>query len=316
MDSGNLVHLSREQKEKILFEALRIRIAEETLIELYPSDVIQSPVHLSIGQELHTAAIMSLLAPEDRVFTTYRSHATYLAKGGDMNLMFAELYGKQSGISHGKAGSMHLCHPETGLMGSSAIVGAVYSHAMGAAYADKINKTGRCVVCITGEGATEEGTFHECLNFTSLKKIPLVYVIENNGLAINIQLSARQSYSLSDLVAAYGVNYYRIKDSFNADEVVLVTKKALDDARSCCLPSVVELDTYRYMEHVGISCDHDKKHRNNKELDDWKKRDPLIQNQALLEKYRSAIVAEINEAVRFAENSQFPGKDELLKDVY
>ena len=188
MDPCNIERLSCDKKKKILFEALRIRMVEEKIIELYPTDVIQSPVHLSIGQELHTAALMALLASSDRVFTTYRSHAAYIAKGGDLKKMFAELYGKQTGISHGKAGSMHLCHPETGLMGSSAIVGAVFSHAVGAAYADRIKKTGQIVMCITGEGATEEGTFHESLNFTALKKIPLVYVIENNGLAINIPL--------------------------------------------------------------------------------------------------------------------------------
>lgn len=299
----------------LLRDALRIRMVEEKIIELYPTDRIQSPVHLSIGQELHSVVLMSLLQGTDRVFTTYRSHAAYLAKGGDLKRMFAELYGKQTGIAKGKAGSMHLCHPATGLMGSSAIVGAVFSHAAGAAYADKIKNTGDIVLCITGEGATEEGTFHECLNFSALKQLPLVYVIENNGLAINIPLACRQSYSLAALAAAYQVPYALIEDCYDIDAVLATAQPLIRQARSGAKPAVLEIRTYRYREHVGISCDHSKKHRDANELKLWEERDPLINNQAL-DGFRDEITAEIAEAVRFAEESDFPGCDELLKDVY
>lgn len=302
--------------ENLLYHALRIRMVEEKIIELYPSDVIQSPVHLSIGQEHHTVAFISLLGQSDRVFTTYRSHAVYLAKGGDLKQMFAELYGKSTGVSGGKAGSMHLCFPECGMMGSSAIVGAVFSHAMGAAYADKIVNSGNLVACITGEGATEEGTFHECLNFTALKQVPLIYVVENNGLAINIPLEARQSYRLRDLAGAYGIHYLHIADSFDQEEVIRLAAPVVAAARATHTPALIEIDTYRYKEHVGICCDHDKSHRDPEKFQRWCRRDPLICDLALLEKYQGRIAAEIDEAVRFAEESSFPGRDELLKDVF
>jgi len=309
--------LTEDLRGKLLARALRIRMVEERIIELYPSDVIQSPVHLSIGQELHTVALASLLTPPgDRIFTTYRSHAAYLASGGDLKLMFAELYGKQTGVSKGKAGSMHLCHPSTGLMGSSAIVGAVYSHAVGAAYADKIAKNGRVVLCITGEGATEEGTFHECLNFTALKGLPLVYIIENNGLAINIPLAKRQSYRLRDLVKAYGISHFHARDSFDMDEVMTLAAEAFAAARDRHAPAVLEIDTYRYKEHVGICCDHDKKYRDPEELEDWRRRDPLINDQGLLSLHQSAIAEEIDAAVLFADRSPYPSLGDLTEDVY
>jgi len=299
----------------LLRNALRIRMVEEKIIELYPSDVIQSPVHLSIGQELHTVAIMSLLQNTDRVFTTYRSHAAYLAKGGDLKLMFAELYGKQTGIAKGKAGSMHLCHPSTGLMGSSAIVGAVFSHAIGAAYADKLKKSGDIVLCITGEGATEEGTFHECMNFSALKQLPVVYIIENNGLAINIPIECRQSYSLEALASAYQMPFARVDDCFDMDTIINTAQPLIEQARSASSPALIEITTYRYKEHVGIACDHNKKHRDPEAIIAWEKRDPLIIDESL-DICREEIMAEILAAVRFAEESDFPGNDELLKDVY
>lgn len=311
-ESGEPMNRSRKS---LLRDALRIRMVEEKIMELYPTDCIQSPVHLSIGQELHIVTLMSLLQSTDRVFTTYRSHAAYLAKGGDLKLMFAELYGKQTGVAGGKAGSMHLCHPATGLMGSSAIVGAVFSHAAGAAYADKIKNTGDIVLCITGEGATEEGTFHECLNVTALKQLPLIYVVENNGLAINIPLACRQSYSLAALASAYRMSYAHIEDCYDIDNVLSTTESLIRQARLESKPAVLEIRTYRYKEHVGISCDHSRKHRDADELKRWEERDPLIGNQEL-DDCRDQIRAEILEAVRFAEESDFPGHPELLKDVY
>ena len=200
-------------------------------------------------------------------------------------------------------------------MGSSAIVGAVFSHAVGAAYADKLKKSGDVVLCITGDGATEEGTFHECMNFTALKQLPLIYVIENNGLAINIPIECRQSYTLAALASAYQVPYAYIEDGFDIDAIVAKAKPLIDQARSASTPAVIEIATYRYKEHVGISCDHSKKHRNPIELKTWEQRDPLIGNQDL-DACREEITSEILEAVRFAEESDFPGNDQLLKDVY
>lgn len=303
--------------EKLFYQALRIRLIEEKIVEVYPVDKVESPVHLSIGQEHHIVSFMQAVEKKDIVFTTYRSHAIYLAKGGDLKLMMAELYGKYDGISKGKAGSMHLCSPENGMMGSSAIVGAVFSHALGMAYAQKIDKHNTNItICVTGEGATEEGVFCETLNFASLKKLPIVYVIENNGLAINIPLELRQSYNLRKLAEAYDIDYIYYENGMKMVDIYNHFSDLVLDIKQNPRPVIVEVNTYRYLEHVGIGMDYDKGYRTIDEYEKWAKIDPLINDKALIEKFSDSINLEIAEAVKFAEDSSYPSKSELLKDVY
>ena len=154
--------------EDLFYKALRIRLVEECVIELYPSDKIQSPVHLSIGQEAVAVGVCQSLRPTDLLFCSYRSHAFYLAKGGDLDQMMAELYGKVTGCCEGKGGSMHLAAPEVGLMGASAIVASTIPHAVGAALAAKRLNKGHVIVAAFGDGATDEGAYHESLNFAVL----------------------------------------------------------------------------------------------------------------------------------------------------
>lgn len=302
--------------EKMFYQALRIRMVEEEIIRIYPSDKIQSPVHLSIGQEHHAVALCNALNKTDQLFATYRSHAPYLAKGGDIKLMFAELFGKNTGISGGKAGSMHLCFPEVGFMGCSAIVGSLFSHALGAAYALKIKKKRSIAVVFAGDGATEEGAFHESMNFASLKDLPLLCVIENNSLAIHTHIRHRQAYKMKDLAAAYKMDYLLIDDGFNMEliykKIKSIRQKILEQYRPCLL----EIKTYRYKAHVGIEDDHDRGYRNKSEFKRWSSRDPLLLNLRLINKYKPRINREIQEAVNFAEKSPFPGSQELLEDVY
>lgn len=302
--------------EKMFYEALRIRMVEERIIEIYPSDKIQSPVHLSIGQEHHVVGFCTALASDDQLFATYRSHAPYLAKGGDLKLFFAELYGKLSGISKGKAGSMHLCAPDVGFMGSSAIVGATISHALGAAYSFKIKGQSRIAVAIIGDGATEEGVFHECLNFASLKDLPILFVIENNGLSIHSHIHARQSYDLKDLLSAYKINYLKEDDGFDMDSIYEKTKEIRNKMIKESRPFVFEIKTYRYKSHVGVENDFDKGYRHKHEFEEWYLRDPLVINKPLIRRFRKEIMDEIDEAVEFAERSEHPHFEELHKDVY
>ncbi|MFH1368238.1 MAG: thiamine pyrophosphate-dependent dehydrogenase E1 component subunit alpha [Elusimicrobiota bacterium] len=302
--------------EDIFYQALRIRMVEEKITELYPSDKIQSPVHLSVGQEHHIAAIMSRLKKEDQVFTTYRGHAVYLAKGGDIKKMFAELFGKSTGISKGKAGSMHLTAPEVNMMGSSAIVGATLSHTLGAAYALKFFKKDNIVVSVTGDGSTEEGVFNECLNFASLKRLPLLFVIENNGLAIHSPLKTRQSFSLKKLADAYCISYYIIEDNFDMDKVASMTEEITRKIKETGTPAILEIMTYRYRGHVGVEEDFKHKYRDRSECEKYEKRDPLINNRDLISKFGKRIEKEINDAVAFAEQSPFPDQCDLLKGCY
>src|SRR5437868_9278272 len=176
-----------------LYRALfRIRRVEEEVARVYATDAIKSPVHLSIGQEAVSVGVCEALRPQDVVFGTYRGHAMYLAKGGDMNAMVAELYGKATGCTKGKGGSMHLIDPEHGVMGTSAVVGTTIANAAGYAYALKTRRSDAVVVSFFGDGATEEGVFSETLNFTALKRLPVIFVCENNGYAIHTHQSRRQ----------------------------------------------------------------------------------------------------------------------------
>jgi TPP-dependent pyruvate/acetoin dehydrogenase alpha subunit len=302
--------------ETLFFQALRIRRVEEKIAQLYPTDKIQSPIHLSIGQEHHIAALMSVLKKEDSIFSAYRCHAVYLAKGGDLKKMFAELYGKKEGVSGGKAGSMHLCAPEVGMFGSSAVVSAVIPHALGMAYAQKIKKNGLITVSVTGDGSTEEGVFHECLNFAALKQLPVLFLIENNGLAIHAKLQERQAYDLEKFTKAYGIDYFKADNGYSLSDVAAQSREITELVRNRPMPAVFEVMTHRSFEHVGIREDYDKGYRQQDEYLQWQKRDPLVLETERAQKFLIQIDAEISEAVEFAEKGSFPGKEALLEDVY
>jgi len=195
--------------------ALLIRLVEERVIELYPSDKIQSPVHLSIGQEAVAVGVCDALGPDDLVFATYRSHGFYIAKGGPLDAMFAELYGRKGGISGGKAGSMHLAAPEVGLMGSSAVVASTIPHAVGAALSFKRRGAKQIAVAVFGDGATEEGVYHESLNFAALMKVPVLFLCEDNGLAVHSHRPVRQAYRLPEHAATFGIASRRVEEGWD-----------------------------------------------------------------------------------------------------
>src|SRR5438477_3641492 len=166
--------------ERVYRSLYRIRRVEEEVARVYHTDCIKSPVHLSIGKEAVSVGVCEALEPEDVVFGTYRGHALYLAKGGDMKQMVAELYGKATGCTRGKGGSMHLIAPEAGMMGASAVVGTTVANAVGYAYALRYRRERAIVASFFGDGATEEGVFAESLNFAVLKRLPVLFVCENN----------------------------------------------------------------------------------------------------------------------------------------
>ena len=302
--------------EELFYKALRIRLVEEKIIELYPSDKIQSPVHLSIGQEAIAVGVCQNLFSKDLLYSSYRSHAYYLAKGADLKAMFAELYGKYTGCGKGKAGSMHLASKEHGLMGSSAIVASTISHAVGSALANKrLNKT-MISVATFGDGATEEGSYHESLNFASVFQVPVLFVCENNGLAIHSKLKERQSYSIIDHAKSYNIKTEFIENGYDFEYINARLANAIEEMRTKKIPYFFEIKTYRYMEHVGIGDDHAVPYRSTKEYENWKANDPLIHNKKLIEKFSSLIKEEIQTAVEFAESSPYPSESELFSDVY
>lgn len=301
--------------EELFFKALRIRLVEERIVELYPSDKIQSPVHLSIGQEGVAVGVCHTLKATDLLFCSYRSHAFYLAKGGSLREMLAELYGKVTGCGMGKAGSMHLAAPDVGLMGSSAVVASTIPHAVGAALAAERLGKDQITVAAFGDGATDEGVYHESLNFAALHGLPVIFLCENNGLAVHSRVEARHSYNIVEHARSYGLSAMRIREGHDFVRIHEAFAEVAGRVRQTRRPYLVEVETYRYMEHVGVGEDYEAGYRSREELEAWKARDPLILDRELIEKFRPTILQEIEDAVDFAEQSPWPGMEHLLSDV-
>ncbi len=304
-----------DERERLLYQALRIRRVEEHIARIYPSDCIQSPVHLSLGQEAVAVGACAPLRAGDRVFGTYRSHAFYLACGGSLREMMAELFGKATGCAGGKAGSMHLTAPEVGFMGSSAVVASTIPNAVGAALAAQRLGTGAITLAVFGDGATEEGVYHESLNFAALHRLPVLFLCENNGLAVHSHRASRQSYDLMHHARGFGITAEHCASGFDPMAVRALVEMAAQALRAGAGPRFIECATYRYAEHVGIGDDHDVGYRSPADCAAWRAHDPLILEAARLERFEAAIAAEIADAVTFAAASPWPEPDALLRDV-
>lgn len=300
----------------------RIRRAEEEIARLYPTDKIKSPVHLSIGQESVSVGVCEALQPDDVVFGTYRSHAAYLAKGGDLKAMMAELYGKVTGCAKGKGGSMHLIYTASHFMGTSAVVGTTIPHAVGYAYALRYQRKPSVVVCFFGDGAVEEGVWHESLNFAALKQLPVIFVCENNSYAIHTHVLRRQlSANICERARTYGMPAERIDDGdvLRIHERTSAMVNALREGKPG--PFFLECLTYRWKEHVGPGEDYHLGYRSPDEAEPWIRNDQVPRLAAMLkpeEKRRieQEVESEIAEAIAFAEESPFPEPAELYTDVF
>lgn len=303
-----------------------IRRFELRLAEIYHTDAIKSPVHLSVGQEAVAVAICDPLQKDDLVSNTYRCHATYIAKGGDLNQMMAELYGKATGCAGGKAGSMHLVDMSNGIMGASAVVGTTIPVAAGYALAMQMQaaKTGkqRVVVSVFGDGATEEGCFYETLNFASLRKLPILFVCENNRLAIHTPLEKRwATEKLCERVATYGIPTHKISDAdvFQLRDTVAKVVHQLRQPNAG--PAFIECSTYRWLEHVGPRDDHSDNYRDLNEYRRWKENDQIerlgnMLDAATRKRLDDEITDEIAASEAFAEKSPYPAVEELYRNVY
>lgn len=298
-----------------------IRRVEEEIIRLYPTDKIKSPVHLSIGQEAVSAAVCDHLDKRDVLFGTYRGHALYLAKGGDVPRMMAELYGKVDGCARGKAGSMHLVDPSVNMMGTSAVVATGVSNAVGAALALKMQRSKAIVVCFFGEGATDEGAWHESMNFASLKKLPILFVCENNFYAIYSHVKDRMAGpGLRARSKAYGIEAELIEDH----EPMKLHERAgaaVAAVRSGSGPRFLECMTYRWRDHVGPGEDRMHKYRPDDELNAKIEGDNLkIVGDLLPPAQRKSIEAaeekRVADAIAFAEASTFPEDQEVYDHVF
>ena len=308
--------------ERLYRSLYRIRRVEEEIVRVYPLDKVISPIHLSIGQEAIPVAVCEALEPTDVVFGSYRCHALYLAKGGDLRKMIAELYGKGTGCAKGKAGSMHLINVPAGVMGASAVVGTTIPQAVGYAYALKIRGSKAVVVSFFGDGAVEEGVFHESLNFAALKKLPIVFICENNTLAIHSKLNVRQSWAeICDLAGVYGMATHRYED-MDVHEIHAGVKEAIGDIRAGQSgPRFFECMCYRWKEHVGPGEDFQAGYRSRAEAEPWFASDPLKRlgeklAPAVRRRIDKDVEEEIRDAFEFAEKSPFAASGELYSDLF
>lgn len=300
----------------------RTRRVEEEVARIYPTDKIKSPIHLSIGQESVAVGVCDVLERGDVVFGTYRGHALYLAKGGDLQRMVCELFGKKTGCARGKAGSMHLVDVGAGVMGTSAIVATTVPQAVGYALAVKMRGDNTVVVCFFGDGATEEGVYHESLNFAGLKRLPILFVCENNSYAIHSHIRDRMGgQGLCERAATYGIETIRIENG----DVLRIREQAGSVVSRLRAghggPCFMECITYRWKEHVGPAEDWSLGYRSEQELRPWQENDQIPRLGKLVEvsvrqRIESDVEAEIASSLEFADSSEFPGEEELYADVF
>ncbi len=309
-----------------LYRAMaRIRAIEERIAARYPEQEMRCPVHLSIGQEAIAVGISAALEPGDYVLSTHRSHAHYLAKGGDLRRFIAEIYGRAAGCCGGHGGSMHLVDLSVNMLGSTPIVGNIVPVATGVAFGTWLSNRNDVTVVYLGDGATEEGAFLESINFAALKNLPILYVIENNFFSVYSPLDVRQPRERDaiGIARSHGIAGAR-GDGNDAEQVYSLAQVAVAKARSGAGPYVLELETYRWREHCGSAYDNDLGYRSVDEYEAWRARDPIAMLEQRLvdagaidarqiEDMTTEFAREIDDAFAFAQSSPFPNESEFGK---
>ncbi len=324
------MNFSKELLEKLYCTMLRIRHCEESMVGPILDGSVLCPVHLYSGQEAIATGVCSNLEKKDYIFGNHRSHGHYLAKGGDMKTMYAEIYGKSTGCSKGRGGSMHLIDADNGILGIVPIVAGTISLALGAALSSKIKKDNRVTVSFFGDGATGEGVLYESLNFASLKKLPIIFACENNYYSTHLHISEiRTNENISEIAKPFDITCFKV-DGNNIFDVYEKSKEAVNLCRTGKCPVFMEFLTYRLRGHVGPDDNVQGSHtdiRPKEEIENWRKKDPLIflssyllKNNIFSKEQLDTINKEVEEEVlsakTFAINSEKPLKEELNYYVF
>lgn len=320
--------MSIDLKLNLLRQMYRIRTVEQTIADRYPQGKMRCPTHLSVGQEAVPAAVSTCLKPTDFAVSTHRGHAHYLAKGGNLKAMIAEIYGKATGCSKGKGGSMHLIDPQAGFMGTSAIVGNSIPIGVGLALSAQLKGTDQVSCVFLGDGAVEEGVFYESVNFAVLRNLPVLFLCENNLYSVYSPLSVRQpeGRQISTMVSALGARV-ATGDGNQAMECHDLIQMAVSSLRSGEGPWFLEFSTYRWLEHCGHGFDNHLGYRSPEEFEAWKKRDPILMLEIVLleqrpelatvvETIKQSIQQEVIDAFIAAEQAPFPSQEEAYLGVY
>jgi len=315
------------QKDTLLFwykKMLHTRLFESQVDAFFAKGMIHGTTHLSIGQEAFAIGSTAALHADDLITSTHRGHGECIGKDADINLMMAELMGKSNGYCKGKGGSMHIADLERGNLGANGVVGGGYAIAVGAALTQQMKKTGKVVLCFFGDGASNEGSFHESLNLASIWKLPVVFMCTNNHYGMSMSLERSTSVAkIAERAAAYSMPGVTV-DGNDPIKVYEATLAAVERARNGEGPSIVEGITYRWLGHSKSDAN---KYRTKEEIQSWKDKCPiqafekyLVENQIATQQEVDAIAAgakeDIAHAVAFGQQGTYPGIETLEEDVY
>ena len=319
-DSKEYLHL--------YFEMVRIRKIEEEIAIKYSEQEMRCPIHLSVGQEAVAVGVSNSLNKNDKVLSTHRAHAHYLAKNGNLKKMISELYGKKTGSAKGKGGSMHLIDKNNGFVAAVPIVASTIPISVGLSWSQKLKNKKNIVCAYFGEGATEEGVFFESLDFAILKELPMLFICENNKYSVYTDISERQSSfrNITKLVRAHGIK----SSSCDGNDIIKINRLVKDSINYIKVNRktvFLEFFTYRWLEHCGPNWDDNLGYRPKGELKKWMKKDPIkkiekilinkkILNNKIILNFKNKINKEIVEAFNFAKKSKFPNQKELFKHLY
>jgi pyruvate dehydrogenase E1 component alpha subunit len=320
--------MNKKALTKLLFQMKRIRHVEQEIARNYDLGLMRCPTHLSVGQEGVASGVGFALKKQDLAVSGHRAHAHYLAKGGCLNRMIAEIYGKVTGCSKGKGGSMHLIDESVGFMGSTAIVGGTVPIGVGLAYGIKQKKSKQISCIFLGDAVLETGVFFESINFAVLKNLPVLFVCENNLYSVYSPLKVRQpkNRNVNKILTGMGIKSYSGNGN-NIEEVYNLTKKAVDQIRNGKGPFFIEYSTYRWLEHCGPNYDNEIGYRSVSEFEKWKESDPILNFEDRLlqsnivttseiKKLESKIFLEVEKAFAYAASSPFPDPKEAFTNLY
>ena len=320
------MNISDDTLRDIHLRMVRIRVFETEAGRLAEAGKIPGALHLYVGQEAVAGGIMSHLSNEDWITSTHRGHGHLIAKGGEFGKMFAELFGRATGYCKGKGGSMHISNMDLGMLGANGIVGAGPPIAVGAAFSIKYRKVPNVAVTFFGDGASNEGSFHEAANMAALYKLPLLLVCENNGYGeYTPQANHQAIVDVADRAAGYGMPGVTV-DGMDAVAVYEAADAAIARAKAGDGPTLLECKTYRFFDHVGVR-GMGLSYRTDEELAEWQKRDPIHMFEQTLdelgvlskdqaEEIHADILAQVQDGINFAEESPMPDPSVLLDDVY
>jgi acetoin:2,6-dichlorophenolindophenol oxidoreductase subunit alpha len=319
-----MAKIKKEVLKEMLDKMYTIRFFEEQVDQLYMKGEVHGTGHLYIGEEATAVGAITALRKDDLITSTHRGHGHCISKDADVRLMMAELLGKKTGYCKGKGGSMHIADIKSGNMGANGIVGGGIAIATGIALAVKEKKTNQVVLCFFGDGATNQGVFHEAINMASIWQLPVIYIIENNRYAMGFPVKKAVNIDkISKRACSYGIKGYTI----NGNDVIEVYKnlsRDIKEVREGKGPVLVECETYRFKGHSRMDAE---RYRTKEEVNRWKLKCPIInfekylnENKLLekneIEEIKNKAKGKIEEAIKFAKESPFPDPEDALKDVY